>query len=210
MLSRGAQRWRTRQAIKQLGPGYTGVAWNPADKGSDVVLSNSNLTEFCAIAATTNGRVRGTTSHNTGKWYFECQVNTINTATNSPGIGVATAGLSLNSTSGIVIGGAAALGATAYPAPTAFTNTGAPLSLAVNFLVNDVWGVAVDVDLGLIWWSRGGTFVLGGDPAAGTGANNSFVAATPVFPLAGGRGGVTGRFTTGQFTFTPPAGFSAW
>ena len=48
------------------------TTWNPLDKTSGIVLSNGNLT--AEESSGTYQAVRGTTGHDTGKWYFELTV----------------------------------------------------------------------------------------------------------------------------------------
>lgn len=47
------------------------ITWNPLDKGTNVDLSNNNLTATGIGAATTGRGVRATKGKSSGKWYFE-------------------------------------------------------------------------------------------------------------------------------------------
>src|SRR5665648_273341 len=48
------------------------VTWNPLDKGSNVTLSNGNLTLFASLGWN-NGNVRATKGISSGKWYWEIE-----------------------------------------------------------------------------------------------------------------------------------------
>ncbi len=188
------------------GPGGTPFTWNPVDAGASTILSDGNL--VASSVGATSG-VRGTRFRSSGKYYFEVVLNTVAGATNSPGIGVAAAGVSFANT-GILIGGGAN-GATAYLATTAFTDAGAgAVDMLVPYNANDTWGVAVDITAGKIWWCRGSTYTNSGDPVAGTNNVNSFTAGTPVTPVVLGPGVVTARFAKNHFIANFPPGFSAW
>jgi hypothetical protein len=180
------------------------VTWNPADT-VNAVLSGGNLTAtFPAIGCLT----RATASHNSGKYYYECVVNSLDTGNNSPGIGVATAALTA---SGNGVWFPAAGGGCVYPGPTAFTNNGAPVDLAVPFNVADVFMIAVDITAGKVWFGRAGTWTNGGDPAAGTAQNLDITAGSTYFPaMRGSSAGGTARFKQSAWSFGAPAGFSKW
>jgi hypothetical protein len=201
-----AQRKGTMGKANGGGPAAGGVTWNPLDKAAGVTLSNGNLT-----AGPTGGRVRANTSASTGKFYYECEVLTIQAGTNAPGVGVATAALSLASASGLWF--PASVGSSAYPGgANAFCNTGSPVALNVPFSVNDVWGVAVDIDTGRLWFSRGGVFCNAGNPAAGTGPNITLNTGLTLFPCTGvsASSSVTARFKQSSWSFAAPAGFLPW
>jgi hypothetical protein len=95
---------------------------------------------------------------------------------------------------------------------SAFNNgSGAAYGSALN--VNDILGIAVDMDAGKLWWSVNGTWQASGNPA--TGANAAFTGLTgAMVPLIATRGGYgSGNFVAnfGQrpFAYTAPSGFKA-
>lgn len=74
--------------------------------------------------------------------------------------------------------------------------------------------MAIDIDAGKVWFGVNGTWHAGGDPAAGTGATASGVAAGvyrvkavgyTVNPLE-----VSANFLAPQMSYSIPSGFSAW
>jgi len=179
------------------------MTWNPADRGAST-LSAGDLT-----ATTSSGSgapTRATVSHTAGKYYYEVTIDALNAGSNSPGVGVATSALT-----GAGNGNWGDPGRSVYPAPTAFTN--GPTSLGVPFSVGDVWGIAVDIDTGKIWFSRNGTYVLSGNPAAGTNpaaTTTAGAAYTPTMKSSAIGCAVTARFDAASFIYAPPPGFSAW
>jgi hypothetical protein len=183
----------------------TGTYWNPLDKNGTVVLSGQNLTANGA------GRVRANVSASSGKKYYECLINGTVGGSNAPGVGVATSALVLNSGSGVWF--PSSLGSSAYPAPTAFCNTGAPVNLNVAFNAGDVWGIAVDITTGQLWFSRNGTFCNGGNPGGGLAHNILLDVGLTLFPATGMSAtvsSVTARFKSTSWSFAAPSGFGEW
>lgn len=70
----------------------TPTTWNPADKSSEITLSNGNLT---ASSSLTGGSVRSVFSASAGKYYWEV------TQTDDVAIGVATASADIDLSPGI-------------------------------------------------------------------------------------------------------------
>jgi hypothetical protein len=92
---------------------------------------------------------------------------------------------------------------------------GTETSYGSTWTVNDVIGVAVDLDSGKIWFAKNGTWQNSGDPAAGTNAAFTTVLSAitnPVKPFLGVN--VAGdvlviNFGQRPFAYTPPTGFKA-
>jgi hypothetical protein len=79
----------------------------------------------------------------------------------------------------------------------------------------DVIGIAYDSATGYVWFSKNGTFINSGNPAAGTGfvatvANNSNLTAT-ISNGGAATFGTIGSINFGQrpFSYTPPTGFKS-
>jgi hypothetical protein len=85
------------------------------------------------------------------------------------------------------------------------------LGTAYSYTTNDVLMVAVDVDAGKFWVGKNGTWLVSGDPAAGT--NALFTNLTgEIIPMIGVyASGNTGSANFGQrpFAYTAPSGFKA-
>jgi hypothetical protein len=179
-----------------------GVTWDFTFKDSSITLSNGN---FTAAGTATNGATRATISRSSGKYYFEVLKESSGGGI-GPSIGVGTSSMATNaqigdsSTSwGLIQDGRK-------------YHSGIPASLASAIANGDVVMIAIDLDAGLLWWGKNGTWFASGDPGAGTGSHYSGVTGT-IYPALspGGTGGqATGRFSSGSFSHTPPSGFSAW
>ena len=117
--------------------------WNPADKNASVTLSNSNYT---AASSASSQLARSVTSHATGKWYAEFNIDAVGTAS----LGIATSGMSLSS--GYV--GSTALGWGDY-AGGQYLNTGSNNGAGTppGYTSNDIIMVAFDADAGKLWLS---------------------------------------------------------
>lgn len=171
------------------------AAWNPADKNSEITLSNANLTATKAPGAA-EGFVRGTTSKSSGKWHFEVTCQTPGTARD--GVGIATSGASVDS--GLLLanpGGAYQVNGYvgAFATPAGFGNG--------TYGNGDVIAVEVDLDnLQLYFQKSGGSRI--GPFTIGSGA--FFPAVT--FDTTGAA--FVGNFGASAFTITPTSGFSAW
>lgn len=181
------------------------TTWNPADKGPNIVLSNGNLTAACPSGANS---VRGTSSHTTGKYYFEVLLG--GTGGNL-GIGVA---LATMSTSGIGPTGAAYENVANGAAFINGTNSGTVAIVAPT----ETCCVAVDFSNLKIWFRKNnGTWDanVSHDPATNTGGFSlSAFSGSALFPVyasnsATGENG-TANFGATAFTYSVPSGFSAW
>lgn len=185
-----------------------GTTWNPADKTANWSLSNGNLTATTTSATPTpaqNG-CRGTTSKSAGAWYYEVHIDSQGSSIfYTPALGIATGSFSLTATPGN--SGSYALSSTGQKgALGSFTAYG------TSFTTGDVIMCALNMGTTSIWWGKNGTWYASGNPAAGTGAAFTNVAAGSYFPLVGYNNGiqvVTARFSTG-FSYSVPSGFSAW
>ena len=180
---------------------------DPVNKGAGWALSVGNLV---GVNTANNHSVYGTTTHATGKYYFELQRNTGNSGgANNFLFGVGPASLTVTSA---LYNQAAWLyfssnGNKYYnTAQTAFGTAWNDLS--------DVVGCAIDIGAGKIWWSKAGTWQASGDPAAGTNPAYTGLSGTlyPIVSRTGGDGSVqvTARFKSADFSYAPPSGFGPW
>ncbi|MDQ8051069.1 SPRY domain-containing protein [Luteibacter sp.] len=181
------------------GPGVTTVTWDPANKASEVVLSNGNLT---ATKTTTDsyGMARSTTSKTTGKHYFEVYVNS---GASSPFIQIGVVNASASLTSGV---GNTADGWSYYEDTGQKANNGSFSSYGALYTTGDVIGVALNLDDGEVSFLKNNA----AQGVAFTGLSGPLYAAISVYRQLGPPHQVTGRFKASDFTYTPPAGYSAW
>lgn len=175
--------------------GNTYATWNPSDKGSQVTLSNGNLT-FTAATGGPNGAVRATQSNAAGKWYWEVKPGTAATVH-----GVANASMSLATFVGRDANGLGyAEDGKIYKGNVAIATGGA------TFTTNDVIGVALDMDGGSVKFYKNNVLQY-----TISGAN---VPAGALFPASSGDGAsgsnnATANFGASAQTYSPPAGYNA-
>ena len=167
--------------------GNTYATWNPADKSTQVSLSNSNLT---VTSAATNWKgVRSTISKSTGKWYWECTMYTVSN----------------------IMTGISSINRNVYSYPDA-PNTATELynigtvyqpgngySFAINH--GDVIGVALDADAGTITFYKNGT--AGSTISVGTTASPYYASCSPY------DSGLTANFGATPFIYSVPSGYNA-
>jgi len=185
------------------------VTWNPLDKHANVELSNGNLTAGLSASFSNGALVRATVSKDAGKWYWEitCHSNPSFTMT---GMGSSTEPLDRH----LAQWGSGRLDAYGY------RNSGNVRELVdgaadvkasgITYGINDVIMIAVDFDAGKIWWGKNGTWVLSGDPGAGTNESWSSVSGEffPAVSQTSDADSVTANFGATAFVYTPPTGFS--
>lgn len=216
----GALRNRQRGFIinpYRFGGGVSGsTTWNPADKGSRIALSESDI-RASVLASSTNAshKVRSVGSRNTGKRYVELLVVSQASSANNGafGFGVAVAGFNVTNTTDFLGGTATSWGLfgpyTSGTIVRPFNNNASAGNFSAAMIVNAVIGMAVDFTAGYIWWAINNTWIQG-DPAAGT---------SPVFSNLGTAGGPlflvmnayisndSGRLLSTP-TYSPPTGFT--
>lgn len=182
------------------------VTWNPADKSSNISLSNGDRTAACSTAA--QSLVRATTARSTGKYYFEVVADSV----------------AASGTLGYVIGVAAAAVATNVYVGSTATSVGWRRSGGYlmngsstgsdTYVTGDIIGIAIDFATRGVWFAKNGVWQSTGNPAAGTGANRTYPNPTTMIPAMSFNNATvqqgTGRFKLADFSYAPPSGFSAW
>ncbi|WP_202844812.1 hypothetical protein [Luteimonas saliphila] len=187
-------------------------AWNPADCHSSIALSSANTIATRTTAAAAWRSVRSITSHNSGKWYAECE-NLANGASNGSaifGIGDPIDALTIypgqsNSSYGVQ--------ANDPGGKRTYTN-GIPTGRAgATIGIGGVSWVAVNFGPGHIWFGDSISGCYAGDPAAGTGPQYTFAAGTArklMLGLFSNPQSCLLRNHPGQNLLTIPGGFSMW
>ena len=189
-----------------------GQYWNPADCHSSVVLSSGNAVATRSSAAAAWRSVRSVTSHNSGKWYAECE-NLANGSVNGsmtfgisdqdmgltikPGTNAASYGVQAND----------ALSKRTYHNNIGTSRPGGPVG------IGGVACIAVDFDAGHIWFGDSVSGWYAGDPAAGTGAQYTFAANTTrklMLGLYSNPQSCRLRNQPGENLLTIPSGYSMW
>lgn len=163
----------------------TSTTWNPSDKGTNVVLSNGNLT----VGGTATGSVRSVVAVTTGQWYYE---TTIVTGANSY-VGMANSTMALT-------GGANYMGSTnnsiAYYVNGIYKN--AIQISAASYATGDVIGILRDISAASIAFYKNGVLIY-----TATGANvpsGSLYAAVTIGVIADS---VTTNFGATTFIYSP-------
>ena len=194
------------------GGGGGTTTFDPANLGTNLVLSNGNLT--VAVISPTGfsfATTRSITSHSTGKFYFEI-TNTAIVGSNMVAIGIVNASASLNTYAGIDDNGAAAL-----DSGSGFFINNSPSGTTPAFSQGQTIGIAFDAGAQLIWlrnitvastvWNAGGT----ANPATGIGGISFSAVSGPYFAAAsintGQSNGVTVNFGATSYAATAPVGF---
>lgn len=202
--------FQSRAALDAAGGAPPATTLDPANKGAAITLSGGNLT--ATNNAGTDASVKSTTSHSTGKLYFEVTVVAYNRAL----IGIGNSSATLNNFVGSDANGIAEFGT-----GLVFVNSGTVASGFNAFNVaSTVVSVAVDIGNNAIWFrtTSGGTWNGSGtaNPATNTGGlsiTGSGVGAGPYFAiLSPGDSSttLTACFLPGCYTQSVPAGFGNW
>ena len=178
------------------------AAWNPSDVHSSVILSNSNKT---ATKSGVNGFCCGradTAIPAASKIYFEV----VDDGSAQFGVGLATPSQTL----------ASYVGNQAYGWQYFYNSvghhSGSVGTIGPSYTATDVIGVAIDTNTGYLWFSKNGVWISG-DPAAGTSPTFTDVTGElyPAFTLyTVDTSTGTLRTTVAEFSYSPPAGFSAY
>lgn len=150
----------------------TQARWNPSDRDSDIVLSNSNRTMAATGSGTTSGSVRATLGKSSGSWFFEA---TIASNLNSPGAGIGTL---LDSLAGSVGQDAYAYG---YESNGDVRHNNIVAATLASFGAGAVIGVAFDLNLLRLWFAKDGVW-QNGDPALRSGG--LAISAATYYPMA--------------------------
>ena len=180
--------------------------FNPADKTANIILSAGNQIATCNNSS--NGGVRGTASHSTGKWMLEFNNVTIGTVDTLDYVGIGIAADTLGLASG------AQIQVILIQAGTSFTGNGSSANSfpdGLTITAGATVDLCVDLSSALYWfrvnggnWNNSGT----ANPATGVGGHTITTVGT-FLPYV--------RITTNGNTVTlntspssPPSGFTAW
>lgn len=176
---------------------------NPADKSPNLTLSGGNLV---ATGDTFSSGFARSVQPITGKKYFEAVFTSqvAGTATIAAGIAQSTAN---NAAS---LGYSTADGWAFWGQNTGARHNGST-AIGGTSTAGDVFGFAIDATTGHMWIRQNGTWLGGGDPAAGTGAiwtNLTGTLYAAACPWTGPTSTVvTMRFDPATFSNAAPSGF---
>lgn len=200
---------RLRTYLLQIATGFdTYATWNPSDKGSNITLSGVDLIATHSSDADWDS-LRATAGKSSGKWYWEIK-QTGRVGNQDIMVGAASATTAL--TTGQHIGSLTDAAGIQSGAGT-FVNgdTSDFVGNAGDGALNDVWGIALDMDNGRLYVHQNGTYINSGDPAAGTGFIAHGLSGTyyPVASMRFNTVAVTANFGAAAFVHSVPVGFNS-
>lgn len=180
------------------------TTWNPSDKAAGITLTSTN---HVATSSGGNNSVRGTTSHNTSKWYIE--FNTISFV-GSALVGLADSSQSLSTNTMSNAGGC--------NDGNNFNDgwVGAQVGMG-GTVAGHIVSVAVDLDANKMWcrldagnWVGDGSGT--GDPVAGTHGADIHLRSGALFPFFFGQNGGAVTINAGDSAFSEsvPSGYTPW
>lgn len=184
------------------------TTWNPADKAANITLTSTN--HIASHDAGAQSGVRGTTSHNTGKWYLEYSAIT---SGQNIHLGLGTAaeaitGGTFTASVGVLAGSDTGT-ATIYDAFNSSSNS------FVTGLASSVIALAVDLGTNKFWMRKGSGSWFGtttGDPVAETNGVDISGRAAALFPFLALQdlGAVTINCGDSAFAQSVPSGYVGW
>jgi hypothetical protein len=177
---------------------------NPLDTGANTTISDGNL-KYVTSSSGGVGTCRGTFGVTSGKWYFEI---TAGSTANANTVGIANA--NMNVTTGL---GDNANG-WGYSNDGYVYNNGSGTNTSATWGSGDIAGIAFDADSGKLWFAKNNTWVLSGNPSAGTSPTFTGLTGNTFFPAVSDYGGgstsnLVANFGQRPFSYTPPTGFVA-
>jgi hypothetical protein len=198
------------------GPPVASV-WSASDATANgMTLSNDGLT-VTPSGFVGNQTIRGSVSHNIGKWYVEFFADAamgggaINIMFGFADTTFVAADEYLGS-NGVSVGVQLAGASYTTSGFTALHPTG-----AVTPIENDIWAIAIDFTAGLAWLGQNNSWLSSGNPAIG--ANPYITITAPALGVAlfpgmtfyGSENGVwTLQPTAASQKYAPPTGFTPW
>ena len=181
----------------------TPTTLDPANKSTDITLSNGDLTATLGPVGYASARsVLGVSS---GKYYWEITLDDEGPSTNLEMIGVGDTAIGLDWALGFYSTGYA------YREDGSKGNNNSYVAFGTGFNAGDVISVALDMDNGKIWWALNGVWQASGDPGAGTNEAYSGITGTNYawITLYDNTAVMTANFGASAFSYTVPSGFTA-
>lgn len=201
-------------AVKNAGVAVTYATWDPANKGTLIVLSGANrgMTSTAPVTGTWN-MVRALLPKTAGKWYAECTDNTGSGYGYSGGFGLSTSASNLAAELGSDAAGWGYYGKRGDTAHPLMEHSGAITNYNTlpNGIAGTVYRLAYDADAGKVWIGSGTNWAGGGDPATGTTPTFTVTPGTSLMLAAGAQNSsMSYLLNAGQVAFsnTVPTGFN--
>lgn len=198
--------------VPHVAVGGSATTMNPADKNAALTLSAGDLKVTKSGASGAWATVRGTTSHNSGLWYFEMKRD--NAATGDGFIlGLATAGLSLSNFPGSAANTIGFIGSN--PTRQLYAGGVNVLSSGSGAPSGGYFGIAVNFNTGKVWvrTSNVAGWMGGGNPSTGRLPSATFTPGTALFPAVSlyyNGCEATVNLGASAFNMAAPLGFVGW
>ncbi len=183
------------------------IAFDPANKNSNVTLSGSDKIATRTTGSGNGGVARALGGKSTGKWYIEFVAG----ASASGGIAFGLALSSFNASLSNFLGENTAGWGYWSSGNRYFNNSATAGHATFDGASGNVIGIAWDADAGKLWFAKNNVWQGSGDPAAGTNQSYSSVTGTG-YPAANvyDSGTIGTIRKPADYTYSPPAGFTAW
>jgi len=180
-----------------------GQKWNLYDIANNIFLTDSDRTISKVIQIWDSARAYNPKS--TGKWYFEVKIIGSN---NYAFAGVSTVNAPLNNQ--YCGQNSNSWGFHTFNGQRYYNGTS---SLYGEVCIqNDVIGVAIDLDVHKIWWSKNGVWQGSGNPSTGLNAAYTNISSDPMFPTGSIyiNSSITICSSPIECSYSPPSSFSYW
>jgi hypothetical protein len=188
----------------------TPITWDPNWSVAGATYSNGNLSVSGNTAGTKD--IRTTVGKANGKWYWEVTATGGN-GTNNGGLGLADTTWPNTSNYVGYLGNSLGFGyggdtyyAFGWATPPSSPGPGSAIKTGTVYMF------ALDMNTQQLWIGQNGTWYNNGNPAAGTGAVETGLGATTVFPAltfyANSINSFTADFGQSMFNYSVPAGFN--
>ena len=182
---------------------FAATTWNPADKSTNITLTNGNLTATGDSSTSWLG-VRSTDSKSTGKYYFEITINAMGQWGSHIGLSDSSCPLSGNQGSNSHCWFIDTDDGKVYPGGTSYGS---------HYSNGDILRLAVDLNTHKMWFGKNASWF--GDPVAETGEafsnlSGSLYLETSLATNTSPPGQSTANFGSTSFGFEMPSGYSSF
>lgn len=191
------------------------MRWDKNNKNADIFVVDGAYANNRALMFTGGNNyrtVRALLPKSSGKWYAEILQFADPTPSNSC-VGIVETGTTITALGHYIGTTAADFGYFQFSGQK--INSATLLSYGSAWSINDVIGIALDLDNGKVWFAKNNTWQASGDPSAGTNAAFTGIAGTYHIAFSGfaatlavpGHEGRL-RISAAECSYSPPSGFS--
>jgi hypothetical protein len=190
-------------------PSNVSCTWSSATKDAGALLSRA-ATQMARGSGDGHCTVMGTLGVSSGKWYYECKLDTAGSAANANSVGIVRVDSDASETSGKNAGDDSTSDYF-YCGGGEYQGHGGSGSYGNSYTSGDIIGVAFDLDNNKLYFHKNGTYQNSGVPTSGsTGTGAKAITAGDFFvPACGGYDGTIWRANFGNGYFGTSAISSA-